>query len=190
MIDIQIVRDNPDLVRKKATEKGYNVDIDKLLQLDAERRDLQKTVEELRTRRNLVAETMKNSGGKPDEQAIEEGKLLKIELSEREEYLAKTSEEFNQLLSLIPNLHDNDVPLGDEDASVQIKTYGDQPTGAEDHLDFALRKDWVDFERGTKVAGSKFYYLKGDLALLENAIYQYALDFVVKKGVNNLSSIF
>ena len=184
MIDIQIVRDNPDLVRQKSSQKGYEIDIDKLLQLDAERRDLQKTVEELRTRRNLVAETMKNSGGKPDEQAIEEGKLLKIELSEREEYLAKTSEEFNQLLSLIPNLHDNDVPLGDEDASVQIKTYGDQPTGAEDHLDFALRKDWVDFERGTKVAGSKFYYLKGDLALLENAIYQYALDFVVKKGVN------
>jgi seryl-tRNA synthetase len=82
----------------------------------------------------------------------------------------------------IPNVHFDDVPVGGEEDSVEIKKYGEQNTGAVDHLDFAIQRDWVDFEAGTKVAGTKFYYLKGDLALLENAITQFALDLLVKKG--------
>ena len=182
MIDIQFVRDNPDLVKRKSAEKGYQVDVDKLLDVDKQRRELQQTVDELRTRRNQIADAMKQSDGKPDESAIQQGKMLKIELAEREEYLQKTSDEFNEIISSIPNPHQDDVPVGDESLSVEISVFGEQSTGAEDHLDFSLRKNWVDFERGTKVAGSKFYFLKGDLALLENAIYQYALDFVIKKG--------
>ena len=182
MIDIQFVRDNPDLVKRKSAEKGYQVDVDKLLDVDKQRRELQQTEDELRTRRNQIADAMKQSDGKPDESAIQQGKMLKIELAEREEYLQKTSDEFNEIISSIPNPHQDDVPVGDESLSVEISVFGEQSTGAEDHLDFSLRKNWVDFERGTKVAGSKFYFLKGDLALLENAIYQYALDFVIKKG--------
>ena len=82
----------------------------------------------------------------------------------------------------IPNVAFDDVPVGDEEDSVEIKVVGGKPTGAKDHLDYALERDWVDFERGAKVAGAKFYYLKGDLALLENAITQYALQFVLSKG--------
>ena len=82
----------------------------------------------------------------------------------------------------IPNTLQDDVPVGGEEDSVEIKKWGEQTTGAVDHLDYATKRDWVDFERGAKVAGAKFYYLKGDLALLENAITQYALDFVTKKG--------
>jgi seryl-tRNA synthetase len=74
------------------------------------------------------------------------------------------------------------VPLGGEEDSVEIKVVGGKPTGAVDHLDFAEKRCWVDFERGAKVAGTKFYYLKGDLALLEHAVTQYAIDFVTKKG--------
>lgn len=182
MIDIQFVRDNPNLVREKSKQKGYDVDVEKLLQLDTERKELIQVVETLRQRRNEIAEAMKNSGGKPDEHAIEEGKRIKIELAEREEYLAQAEIKWNEILETIPNPAQDDVPIGDEHASVEVARFGEQPTGAEDHLDFAIRKGWLDFERGTKVAGSKFYYLKGDLALLENAIFQYALDFVSKKG--------
>lgn len=130
---------------------------------------------------------MKQSGGRPDEQAINEGKMIKVELAEREKYLEETDDQFNTLLSSVPNPHADDVPVGDEDQSVEVKVFGDKPLGAEDHLDFALRKDWVDFERGTKVAGNKFYYLKGDLALLENALYQYGLEFVTAKGFSFMS---
>lgn len=182
MIDIQLLRDRADYIKEKALQKGYNIDVERILDLDKQRRELQQTVDELRTRRNQIAETMKQSGGKPDESAIAEGKMLKVELAEREEYLNKADTELTELLVSIPNPHSDDVPIGDEEHSVEVKVFGEKSSGAEDHLDFAVRKGWIDFERGTKVAGAKFYYLKGDLALLENALYQYALEFVISKG--------
>ncbi|TWP08381.1 serine--tRNA ligase, partial [TM7 phylum sp. oral taxon 350] len=91
-------------------------------------------------------------------------------------------EKLNELMMNVPNMIFDDVPLGDEEDSVVVKTVGDTKTGAKDHLDYCVKRDWVDFDRGAKVAGTKFYYLKGDLALLENAITQYALNFLIKKG--------
>ena len=82
----------------------------------------------------------------------------------------------------IPNIAKDDVPVGGEELSVEVARYGEQATGAQDHLDFMTERGWVDFERGTKVAGPKFYFLKGDLALLENAITQFALNFILAKG--------
>lgn len=91
------------------------------------------------------------------------------------------------LLKKVPNVIFEDVPLGGEEDSVEVKRWGEQTTGAADHLDFATKRDWVDFERGAKVAGAKFYYLKGDLALLENALLQFALEFVTKQGFTYLT---
>lgn len=168
-------------MQESAVQKGYkNVDIKKLLELDDNRRVLQKQVDELRTRRNEISSQMK--GGKPEQSLVDEGKQLKVELAKREEYLRNAENEYNEMMSLVPNVIYDDVPLGGEEDSVEVKTWGDKLGSAIDHLDFALKRDWVDFEAGAKVAGAKFYYLKGDLALLENAIYQFALDFVVKNG--------
>ena len=181
MLDIQFIRDNADLVSKKAQQKGYMVDIAALLKLDGERRELLNAVEALRQRRNENAAKMQG-GGKPDQAQIDEGKQIKVELAERETYLEGVQAEFDKELRGIPNITFDDVPVGDESASVEIKKVGEQTSGAVDHLDFATQRDWVDFERGAKVASAKFYFLKGDLALLENAITQFALDFVTKKG--------
>ncbi|MGI8635209.1 MAG: serine--tRNA ligase [Segetibacter sp.] len=180
MIDIKVLREDPDRVKKATTDKGYQVDIDLTLELDGRRRSLQQKADELRAKRNEVAGKMK--GGKPEPALVEEGKKIKQELATLETDLNLTEEEFYQHFQLIPNLLSEDVPIGGEELSVEIKKYGEQPTGARDHLDFMVRRDWVDFERGGKVAGTKFYFLKGDGALLENAIHQYALDFVIKKG--------
>lgn len=76
----------------------------------------------------------------------------------------------------------SDVPIGDEADSVEVSRYGEQTTGARDHLDYATERGWLDFERGAKVAGAKFYYLRGDLALLEQALTQYAIQFVTERG--------
>ncbi len=177
MIDIQIVRDNPELVKRKSAEKRISVDVDALLAIDAERRVLQQQVEELRQKRNEISSQMK--GGKPEESLVNAGKQIKVDLAERENLLRETEEQWTEGLSAIPNLHFEDVPVGDESTSVEIKRFGDcEKTGAQDHLDFALSRDWVDFERGAKVAGAKFYYIKGDLALLENAVVQYALSIL------------
>lgn len=180
MLDIRFIRENPDKVQQNARDKGYDVDIKKLLELDEERRSLQQQVDELREKRNANAAKMKS--GKPEQSLIDEGKQIKIELAEREKYLSTVSEEFAGLLDQVPNMVFDDVPVGDEADSVEVKKVGEQRTGGVDHLTFAEQRDWVDFERGAKVAGAKFYYLKGDLALLENAIYQYALNFLVEKG--------
>ena len=181
MLDIQFIRENPELVDKKTKEKGYTVDIQALLKLDSERRELMSVVESLRQKRNENSAKMQG-GGKPDQAVIDEGKQLKIELSERETYLEGVAAEFDKALRAVPNVTHDDVPVGDESESVEIKKVGEQTKGAIDHLDFATKRDWVDFERGAKVASTKFYFLKGDLALLENAITQFALEFVTKKG--------
>lgn len=185
MLDIRYIRENADKVQQNTRDKGYDVDIKKLLELDDERRSLQQVVDELREKRNANAAKMK--GGAPDQALIDEGKQIKIELIKREGYLTAASEEFDTLLNTVPNITFDDVPVGGEADSVEIKQWGEQKTGAKDHLDFAVARDWVDFERGAKVAGAKFYYLKGDLALLENAITQFALELVTKKGFTFLT---
>ena len=185
MLDIRFVRENAERVAEAAKQKGYQVDIPALLKVDDDRRELQQKVDELRTQRNEIAASMK--GGKPSPELIEKGKVIKTELAELEDHLRVVSDQTNELLGAVPNVTQPDVPLGGEEDSVEIKVVGNTETGAVDHLDFATKRDWVDFERGAKVAGAKFYYLKGDLALLENAITQFALDFVTKKGFTFLT---
>jgi len=181
MLDIRFIRDNAELVQQSARDKGYDVSIDELLRLDDSRRELQGQVDALRERRNQNAARMK--GGKPEQSLIDEGKQIKIELAEREGYLTQAEQRFNELLSSVPNVIQSDVPIGDESASVEVARFGEQTDKpAVDHLDFATKRGWVDFERGSKVAGAKFYYLKNELALLENALTQYALNFVIDKG--------
>ena len=180
MIDIQLLRDTPDLIEKKAADKGYTIDAKAILALDDSRRKMQGEIDELRQKRNDISAQMK--GGRPAPELIEEGKRLKTDIAEKEAAFKQVSDELKAALNGVPNPAFDDVPLGDEDASVEVKRWGEQPAGGIDHLDFATKRDWVDFERGAKVAGAKFYYLKGDLALLENAITQYALQFLIDKG--------
>lgn len=185
MIDIRLVRENPELVAQNARNKGYDIDVNKLVALDEERRTLQQQVDELRERRNQNSSKMK--GGKPDQETIDEGKQIKVELVEREEYLTSADEQYQNLLGQLPNMVFDDVPIGGEEDSVEIKKWGEQKTGATDHLNFAVARDWVDFERGAKVAGAKFYFLKNELALLELAITRFALDLLVEKGFTYLT---
>jgi seryl-tRNA synthetase len=180
MLDIQFIRDNPELVAQKSREKGYEVDIPKLLTLDEERRELLQKVEALRAQRNDLSGQMK--GGKPDAGMIEQSKVLKEELTVLEAQLEAREEERDVLLQAVPNVHFDDVPVGGEELSEEVKKVGEQTTGAVDHLDFATARGWVDFERGAKVAGTKFYFLKGELALLENALIQYGIDFITQRG--------
>lgn len=180
MLDIQFIRENPDLVAEKAKAKGYNVDITQLLGFDDERRQLITQAEELRRERNEISS--KSSNQKPSPEQVEAGRELKNKLGDIEHKLSSIEQEYQNLLSTVPNVFADDVPIGGEDASVEVGKFGEQTTGAKDHLDYMTERDWVDFERGAKVAGTKFYFLKGDAALLEDAIKQFALNFVMEKG--------
>lgn len=180
MLDIRFIRDNPDKVQKSATEKGYRVSVAELLKLDESRKSLSQELDILRERRNTIASSMK--GGRPSEELILEGKALKGELAEKETGFFEVDTQYQALLASIPNIIFDDVPLGGEEDSVEVRSWGEQKRGARDHLDFAVARDWVDFERGAKVAGAKFYYVKNELALLENALIQFALHKLVAKN--------
>ena len=189
MLDIRFIRENAERVQKDALNKGYkNADIQAVIALDDERKALTAQIDELRTRRNQIAASMKNSGGKPSDEQIAEGKKIKEELAELEKTYRELDEKLSNALNGIPNILQADVPIGEEGEDDLVKTWGkelfENRKGAQDHLDFANKKGWVDFERGSKVAGTKFYFLKGDLALLENAIYQFALNKLISKGFN------
>ena len=180
MLDIRYIRENADRVQESAKNKGYDISIASLLETDKRRRELQQQVDELRTQRNEIASQMK--GGKPAPELVEKGRSLKGKLAELESELHDVDADFQAQMDAVPNITLDDVPLGGEADSVEIKTWGDKRQSAEDHLDFATGRGWLDFERGAKVAGTKFYYIKGDLMLLENAIYQYALNLLISKG--------
>ena len=180
MLDIKFIRENLELVEKSTKEKGYKVDIKEILKLDDDRKSALAVVEELRKKRNEVAAKMK--GGKPSEELIKEGKSIKEELAKEEAILSEAEEKVNALIKSVPNIIFDDVPLGGEECSVEVKKWGENHKTGVDHLDFAVSRDWVDFERGAKVAGAKFYYLKGGLALLENALLQFGLSKVLEHG--------
>ncbi len=180
MLDIRYIRENAEKVQQNAKDKGYTVDVAKLLDADESRRTLGQQADELREKRNALSSQLQ--GGRTSEEVIAEVKGIKETLAQIEEVYAAADKTYSDLLNSLPNMMQDGVPVGGEEDSVEIKQWGEQKSGAVDHLDFAVARDWVDFERGAKVAGAKFYFLKGDLALLENAITQYALDFVTKKN--------
>lgn len=149
-----------------------------LLEKDDARRQLSVVVDELRERRNANAAKMK--GGVPEPAVIDEGKQIKLELSQRESQLTAITEEYTSLLKSIPNMAAADVPLGEsEDDNVVAKTVG-EPTQfaftARNHADIAEQRGWLDKERAAKVTGSRFAYLKGDIVRLQFAIIQYVID--------------
>ncbi len=181
MLDINFIRNNKELVEHSIKEKMYkNVNLDEILALDDQRKALLQQVEALRKERNDNTAKMKN--GKPSEELIAKGKEIKEKLSTLEADLSNFEKELNTKLKTVPNVIFDDVPLGDESASVEVKKWGECKTTGVDHLDYAISRDWVDFERGAKVAGAKFYYVKGGLALLENALIQFGIKKIVEHG--------
>ena len=178
MLDINFIRKNQQLVEKSTREKGYSVDIIELLKLDDQRKLLQQEIDDLRRSRNEIAAQMK--GGKPNPELITKGKEVKEQLAQVEPSLSLLEQQIADLIKLVPNIIFDDVPLGGEECSKEVAAWGEKKSSGVDHLDYAISRGWVDFERGAKVAGAKFYYLKDELALLENALLQYGLKKVLE----------
>ena len=183
MLDIRFIRENAEQVGKKAEEKGYKVDVSKLLAVDDSRRKLLAEIERVRAERNQLAD--KTKGGQPSPEDVEKGKQLKDTLGQLEAQLGPVNDEYDKLLREIPNVTPDDTPLGGEEDNVEVKKWGD--TGdkdfeVKDHLTWAESKGLIDFERGAKVAGTKFYFLKGSLVDLEMAVSQLGMEVAKKHG--------
>jgi seryl-tRNA synthetase len=178
MLDIRFIRTHAQEVQENATRKGYSVNIEELLRWDKTKRQLQQLADELREKRNEISSQMK--GGKPSVESIAEGKAIKQQLSEVETSLKEADTMFIALLKLVPNMAAEDVPVGaSEDENVVAKVVGEKPTfsfAPRNHYEIGAERSWIDKERASKVAGSRFAYIKGDLVKLQFAIIQFVIN--------------
>lgn len=185
MIDLTDLRARPEVYKEATKQKGYTVDIDRLLQLDEARRVKIDQLQSLQQARNEHSNSLKQT--RPNDEQIAYGKKIKEEIAELEETLAPVDAEFTQLYKLVPNLPESDVPIGaSEDENVVAKTWGEKPQfdfTPKNHWELAEAHDWIDKERAAKVSGSRFAYLKGGVAQLQFAIVQFVLNTLSDQAV-------
>lgn len=188
MLDIRYIRDNPEKVEEKSRQKGVKVDIAEFIKLDSERLALQRSIEATREKRNAHTEKIKQQG-KPTEEQVKQGALIKAELAQAEEHFAGVDKHWQSILKTIPNMPLDEVPVGvSEDENQVAREVGEKPGfgfESKNHWEIAQAKGWIDKERAVKVAGSRFLYIKGDLARLEFALWQFALDQLTDENVIN-----
>jgi len=187
MIDIDLIRKNPELVRESQKKRGFPPeDVNKLLKLDKEWRELKEEVDNLRSKRNRISEEINKAKkeGRKIEGLIKEAKEIPKKLEEKEKLMVEIEEARNALWKEIPNILDKSVPIGEASKNKILKAYGKIPKfkfKIKDHSDLLESLDLLDMKKASEVAGSRFYYLKGDLVKLNQAIINFALDFLSKK---------
>jgi len=178
MIDITFIRDNAELVTTAAKNKNVSIDIDRLLELDEQRRGQIAGIEDVRAKRNELSANTK--GQRPSDDQIAAGAKLKEELTKLEANFAAVDAEYQNLLLAVPNIPTSDTPVGkSEDDNVVIKTVGTKPEFdfvPRTHAELAELHDWIDKPRAAKVAGSRFLYLKGSLVRLQFALVNWVMD--------------
>lgn len=175
MIDIKIVREQPEIVKKACRDKNANVDIDRVLVLDTQRRLVQGKLDELNRARKAAAQA----------KDIERGKQLKEETGALETELTKAEQELNILMLKIPNLPSEDTPVGkDETGNAVLRAWGKPPEfGFEfkDHMALGSALDLINSEKAVDVSGTRFTYLKGDAVLLQFALAQFAFSVLTNE---------
>lgn len=197
MLDIKLIRQNPELVQKKSKDKGFDISIEQILQIDNKLRGIELMVQKLREDRNRFARLQspgsKASGGQAkaasnavDKKNIEKGKEIKEKLEKEEKVAAALSQELKELLLKIPNLAKADVRVGKTEAENEIIETVGKPNKFDfkpkDHLELGQNLNIIDVERASKVSGARFSYLKGDAVLLEFALVNFAFETLIKEG--------
>jgi seryl-tRNA synthetase len=177
MIDIQLLRDDPEKIKDATSDKGADpMLVEKALKLDEEKRRLMTEVQSLQAQRNKFAK----------EKNIEKGKEIKVSLQDLEPKLEEVEKEFSDVFGQIPNPALSKVPKGKDDKeNVEVRKWGEPRKfdfEPKDHLELGTKLGILDFETGAKVTGSQFYYLYGDGALMELALVQYAFELLGKEG--------
>ncbi|MHC4739091.1 MAG: serine--tRNA ligase [Planctomycetota bacterium] len=191
MIDIKEIRENSDKYKKAAKDKRFNVDIEKLLQIDSDLKDQKQRLQDISTEKNQIGKSIPKLS--PDEKKTALARLS--ELKEQEttynEDIKKLQPQFDELIQQVAQPPDDDVPLGKDDTeNIEIRKEGQIPQfdfEPKDHIQLGLALDIIDIERGVKLAGTRNYFLKGDGALLHWAVLRFAMDYMVSKGYVPLS---
>ncbi len=187
MLDLKFIRENAQAVKESCKNRGIEADVDLVVELADRRSALIQELNELRQRQNQLA---KSIGTERDEETrqrlIEEARAMKERIPEREAELYNVETRLREEQLKIPNMTHPDAPIGRDDSeNVEIRRWGDIPSFTfepKDHVELGEHLGIIDFDAGTKVAGSKFYFLRGDAVLLELGLVRYAMDILVERG--------
>ena len=187
MLDLRYVRENPEAVAENCRNRGIVADIDLVVKLADRRSGLIQELNELKHQQNQLA---KSVGGERDPERrkylIAESRRMKEAIPERETELQMVERRLREEMLKIPNMTHPDSPIGKDDTeNVELKRVGEIPTfdfEPRDHVELGEALGIIDFEAGTKVAGSKFYFLRADAVLLELGLVRYALDMLIERG--------
>ncbi len=181
MLDINFIRENLDIVKMAAKKKHIDVDLDRLIALDDERKVRQTKIEAMRADQNVASDQIARARDSAEREAIITSvRAVKDEMQKEEEAIRPILEEWRGLMVMVPNVPDMSVPDGDSDEdNVEARVWGEKTTfdfEPKNHVDLMLANDMLDLERGTKVAGFRGYFLKGDGARLAFALWQFVID--------------
>ena len=187
MLDIKYIRQDPEAVKANCRNRNIQADVDRVLELDRQRRELQFETDNLRRKGKELSETIP---GEKDvsrrETLVEEAKSTKKAVAGNEKKLAEVAEAYQEELRKIPNLTHPEAPVGgSEEDNREVRRVGEirqfdfKP---KDHVALGETLDMIDFEGGARVAGQKFYYLKNEAVILEYALIKYAIDMLNKEG--------
>ena len=187
MLDMKMIRENPESIRKMLKDRDVQFDLDSLLELDKKRRDMIISTDELRKKKNemsiKISEAKKT--GSETTTIIQEMQSVSQDLTKLEEIQQKTELEYSKLALTVPNILDKSVPCGDVSANKETRKWGSVPKfgfEVKDHIDLSENLNLLELERAAKTAGARFYYLKGDLVKLNQSLIQFGLDFLSEKG--------
>lgn len=186
MLDIKFIRAQAEAVKKNCELRNIKCDIDKLLDLDEKRKKSLQYIEELKAEKNKLNDLIQLAKDGERKTLIEQGKAVKEKLGKVEPELENIEKEYRELLLQVPNMTHPDSPVGKDDSeNKEIERYGEPPKFSfepKGHEELMTALDIIDFERGAKVSGSKFYFLKNEGVFLEQALINFAFQKLVKKG--------
>ena len=196
MLDPKLLRDSPDKIRNMLQARAVKFPFDELVSLDKRRRELIVKTDEFRKKRNEVSLEIarKKKTGDDASTLIEHMQKVSDEIHKLEDEQIKTEASFTKLSLTLPNMIHESVPIGkDETSNIEIKKWGTLPVfdfDIKDHIDLTQSLDLVDLERAAKVSGARFYFLKNQLVRLNQALLQFALDFLEEKNYTPIQTPF
>lgn len=187
MLDLQFLRENVEAVKRNCQQRHVQADVDAVVRLDEERRQLLQQLQNLQQRQNALAREIPQQKEPAQKQAlVAEGRRLREQVAALEQQLRQVEEQLHAALILIPNMTHPEAPVGQgEESNRVLRTWGEPRRfdfPPKDHVALAEALDLADFEAGTRVAGQKWYFLKNEAVLLQMALVHYAMQHLVARG--------
>jgi seryl-tRNA synthetase len=189
MIDLKLLKENPQVIKEMLKKRNLDFPIDELINLDKKRRELIVQVQEIKHKKNNLANSIAiKKKNKHDPKAeLEEMRIVGRKIVSLEEEKETIELKFRRLIMMLPNIIDKSVPIGNSETDNLVikreedgkKRLGFKP---KDHIDIATNLDLIDLERASKISGSRFYFLKNELVMMNQALIHFALDFLSEKG--------